>query len=108
MEKITVSLSVDFHGRANQINKTLEIEKGKTAFDLLKMNADVDYKTYAGMGVFITTINNVSLNNEWYWIIFANGKAISVAADKFLLNNSDAIEFRYMNAKDSKKFFPGQ
>lgn len=98
-------MSVDFHGNAPAINKTIQIENGKTAFDVLNANAKVEYKTYAGMGVFITTINNVSVNDKWYWLIFADEKAINVAADKYILKDREAISYVYISANGSKKYF---
>ena len=104
-EKITVSLSVDFHGNATAINKTAKVENGTTAFGLLNANAKVEYKVYPALGIFITTINGVKSDNEWYWIIFNNGKTIPVAADKFVLKDKDAVSYVYTSANESKKYF---
>ena len=98
-------MSVDFHGNAPAINKTVQVSNGTSAFELLNKNAKVEYKVYPTLGIFITAINGVKSNAEWYWLIFDNGKTIPVATDKFVLKDKDAVEYVYIGANESKKYF---
>ena len=69
-------------------------EDGVTAFDLLKKNAQVEYKEY-DFGVFVEAINGVPGNTEYFWALYINDEKANAGADITILNTGDTVEWRY-------------
>lgn len=68
--------------------------EGENAFELLKENADVEFEQY-DFGVFVSSINGVSGNNEYFWSLYVNGEQSMTGADQTILNEGDLVEWRY-------------
>jgi hypothetical protein len=70
---------------------------GTTVFDILNQSANVTYTQYS-YGLFIESINGVS-NNEggsgFYWQYWVNDELAPVAADQYVLLDSDQVLWKY-------------
>jgi hypothetical protein len=73
---------------------TLKAEPGKTVFDLLLLEHEVDYSE-SGMGVFIKSIDGKKNSGGRYWIYHVNGERGNIACNKFIVSEGDIIEWRY-------------
>jgi len=67
---------------------------GKTVFELLAENHNVDY-TESDMGNFINTIDGIKNQGGKFWRYFINDQPGQVAADKAILSTGDKVEWRY-------------
>ncbi len=72
----------------------LEVNDAVNAFELLKKNAEVEYKEY-DFGVFVEGINGVKGNDEYFWSLYVNGEQSKVGATEVLLKDGDVVEWRY-------------
>jgi len=73
---------------------TLKAEPGKTVFDLLLLEHEVNYSE-SGMGVFIKSIDGKKNSGGRYWIFYVNGERGNIACNKFIVSEGDKIEWRY-------------
>ncbi len=76
-------------------------QSGQTAFDLLLSQADVKYKQYDDLGVFIESINNIEGNNQYYWAMYVNDEYGQKGADQTLLNKDDTVTFIYEEVQNA-------
>lgn len=67
--------------------------EGKTAFELLREAAEVQYKQY-DFGVFVESINGVRPDEKRFWKLYLNGAEAQVGADKLQTREGDVIEWR--------------
>ena len=67
---------------------------GKTVFELLAEQHDVDY-TESDLGKFINAIDKIKNQGGKFWRYYINDKPGEVAADKATLTNGDKVEWRY-------------
>ncbi len=88
-QKITVAKTKQSAFESNQI------EKGKTALDLLNKTAQVKMKG-TGKNAFITEINGVAADEKKkeYWAFYINGKLGDVGAGSYILKEGDKIEWK--------------
>lgn len=47
-------------------------------------------------GVFVKKIGDKQSLRDMAWIFFVNGKSAEAAADKYLLNDGDSVEWKYI------------
>ena len=94
----TLKLSVNF-GDGKEM--TYESEKeSATAYGLLEIAAadkgvELVTETY-DFGILVKSINGYESTAEKAWIYFVNGESGTVAADQYILEPGDAVEWRYM------------
>ena len=79
------------------------IQEGKTAFDLMKElqskgSIDFDYKE-SNVGVFVNSINGIENNvsDNIFWMFYVNDKMAGVGIGAYILQNGDAIEWKYID-----------
>ena len=92
-----VRITLSINGPQNS-TLALEVEKGAVLFDVLQRNAQIEYKTYEGMGALVTSINGVRQDeggNQKYWQYYADGTLGSVGVSAYAIDRPQAIEFRY-------------
>ncbi len=95
----TYLLRVD-KGDAHPVTHASTYAEGQTAFGVLQ-----DYATqedinlvaeHYDFGVFVKAIDGLEGNEERAWIYFVNGESGSIAADQYLLQSGDVVEWRYV------------
>ena len=95
-EKVTVIVkATDAEGNVI-LDKVLDVEKGKTAFDAMKQ-ADplLGYKEDATYGVFISSINGVSPGQgDRYWALYVDGASALTGVSGIKLNENRLIEWK--------------
>ncbi|MCX6809962.1 MAG: DUF4430 domain-containing protein [Candidatus Berkelbacteria bacterium] len=76
--------------------KTIEYqgEEGKTAFDILKANHQVESQD-SSLGVMVNSIDDLKSTDKDFWLYSVNGAQPSVAADKYQTKSSDSIKWEY-------------
>ena len=94
-----VTTIIDF-GNDNKITYQEKDFNEKTAYDLLKKTAEVNsfeikVKQY-DFGVFIEEIDERKNTNEKAWIYFLNSVSATTAADIYLVEPGDLIEWKYI------------
>lgn len=98
-EKIIVELSIDPGTGKTTVYEGIGTNQGETAYSLLvkKMNetgSSVVTKNY-DFGMMVESIDNVTANDSYFWSYSVNGTAGNVAADKYVLQNGDKVEWKY-------------
>jgi Domain of unknown function (DUF4430) len=91
---LIVGCSPDDANEANVKSITYPGEHGKTVFEILDTNHDVDY-TESDMGVFINSIDGIKNADGKYWRYYINDNPGKVAADKVNLTAEDIVEWKY-------------
>ena len=88
----------------NEDKYELEIEQGKTVFDLLKQaseenNFSLEYQNH-NIGVFIKEIKGIKNGKDnKYWQYTVNSKYADKAADMWELKNDDIIEWKFIESQ---------
>ncbi len=108
---VNVSLAIDYgNGTVVWYNGTL-VPKGSTLLSLTVLLAEVEYKVYPGMGVYITSINGVSERivvagkegYSWLWFVYSESEGKwamgTTAADKYELRDGDLLMWKYSHWK---------
>lgn len=67
---------------------------GENAFELLQEVAEIEYQQY-DFGVFVESINGISINDQYFWALYVNGEQSQTGADKTILKLGDTVEWRY-------------
>ncbi|MDI6826556.1 MAG: DUF4430 domain-containing protein [Candidatus Aenigmarchaeota archaeon] len=98
-EKIRVEARIDFG--TSEKNKRVEVQNGTTVFEVLKSIATVEYKEYAGMGKFVTSIDGVAQNSTHSWMYYVNDEYAQVACDKYALTEDASFTFKYMSNEEA-------
>ncbi|MCD6402976.1 MAG: DUF4430 domain-containing protein [Candidatus Aenigmarchaeota archaeon] len=93
---------------SHKASTLIKTENVSTVFDVLSSVYTIKYKDYGDMGIFLTSINNVSQNSSHSWIYFVNGKLADKAADKYILFRNSTIEWKYMKNNDIMKLFSNE
>lgn len=98
--KAAVECGIIFNGYGTDVRSQLEVDIGKTAFEVMADNYDIGYAEFEGMGAYITSINGVSedLENKMFWMFYVDGKEAEVGASSFRITQPTSIEFRYETA----------
>ncbi|MDO8055237.1 MAG: DUF4430 domain-containing protein, partial [Candidatus Hermodarchaeota archaeon] len=89
-----IELTIDYGNSTQQVFPNLS---GDTVFDILNQTATVVFTQYA-YGKFITSINGVDNNegeNGRYWQYWVNDELAPVAADNYVLVESDQVLWKY-------------
>jgi len=76
------------------VNKPISIEKGKNGLDALKEVANVEAKTYAGMGSLVIGINGLKPDAQHYWALYVNEKYADKAIDAYTIDKDITIEMK--------------
>ncbi len=94
-EKITVYQKIASNDTGVVSYERHEVEKGKTALDLLQRTAKVTIKD-SGPNAFVTAINGLQANDKdkKYWAFYVNGTLAEVGAGSYQLKNNDKIEWK--------------
>lgn len=98
-QKIKVDLYIDNgSGKVTSYDDT-EINEGDTSYSVLfkKMNetgTPVLTKNY-DFGMMVESINGIAASDSHFWSYSVNGQPGTVAADKYLLKEGDAVEWKY-------------
>jgi len=82
-------------GKQKAVYELTATRSGEMALDLLQSQAEVATKDYGAAGKFITSVNNLEGNNEYYWAFYLNGKYAEKGAGQTTLNKGDIIKFVY-------------
>jgi len=95
----SVTTTIDF-GDENKITYQEKNFNEKTAYDLLKKTAEVNnfeikVKQY-DFGVFVEEIDERKNTNEKAWIYFLNSVSATTAADTYIVQSGDLIEWKYI------------
>ena len=78
-----------------QLEYTLAAEKdGQTALELLQASEQVELSIYE-FGSLVKSIDNLAVNDAYYWAFYVNGEYAQQAADKTILTAGDKVEFKY-------------
>ena len=94
--KFSVLLKIDDGSKEKKEYKLSDISKQTTVFDVLKNNADIKYNNNYSFGVFIESINGIKNGDDGkYWQYYINDVLGDVAADKKVLKEGDAVEWRF-------------
>jgi hypothetical protein len=98
-QPLKASLSVDFGNGKSVYYEDVDLMEGATAYSILitKMNekgSQVKVKTY-DYGVIVESIDNISATDRYFWSYSINGQMGTTAADKYLLQNGDKIEWKF-------------
>jgi len=98
-QKKDVKTVIDF-GNGNKITYQEKDFNNLTAYDLLKKTAEVNnfeikVKQY-DFGVFVEEIDGRKNTNEKAWIYFLNTVSATTAADKYIVESDDLIEWKYI------------
>lgn len=72
----------------------LEAQAGKTVFELLKEQHEIDYSE-SSMGVFIKSINGIENSGGRYWLYEINGEPGKNACNKAVVSEGDKVVWRY-------------
>jgi len=96
-DKITIT--IDF-GDGGQVKQEYQFEQGVTAFSTLERLAKekelkLEIKKY-DFGIFVQSINSLKSGGDLAWIYFVNGKSADKAADLYMLNQGDLVEWKYI------------
>lgn len=70
-------------------------ESGQLALDLIQANAEVETEDYGDAGQFVTSINGLAGNNEYYWAFYVNNEYAEQGASQTVLQEGDTIRFVY-------------
>jgi hypothetical protein len=70
-------------------------EDGVTALDVLSSHTTVETKDYGNAGTFVTKINQLEGNSEYYWAFYVNDKYAEKGASQTILQKGDTIKFVY-------------
>jgi len=94
-----ISLTINF-GDGQLQNFNYEFAGEKTAFDVLKEttqkeNLPIETQNY-DFGVLVKSIGGYENTTEKAWVYFVNGKSGTVAADEYVLEAEDVLEWKYL------------
>ena len=96
---ITIQLIVNFNGYHTDVNQSIIILANETATVysvLLLANLTIDIDNYS-YGIYVKGIEGIIQDTSHYWWYLVDGKAGSVAANKFDLrqNNASVVNWIY-------------
>lgn len=100
---ILASLMFDYGNGKVKTYNDIELKQGQSVFSLLERictdnNLELKYNPPKdSFGVFITNINGITNDNnsnKW-WTYWVNNKMAMEAADQFILQDGDIIEWKY-------------
>ncbi len=77
------------------VNENVDFSIGETVFDVLDKVADVEYKFYPGIGIFVTSIGGVNQTGTTWWLYYVNGQLGGIAADRYGIMDGDNILWNY-------------
>ncbi|HOZ03104.1 MAG TPA: DUF4430 domain-containing protein [Candidatus Woesebacteria bacterium] len=78
-----------------QLEYVLTAERdGQTALELLQASEQVELSIYE-FGSLVKSIDNLAVNDAYYWAFYVNGEYAQQAADKTVLAVGDKVEFKY-------------
>ncbi len=93
-----VSVQVQIIGKDNVVSfsKQISVQSGTNALTALKTISDlnIESKEYAGMGTFVTAINGVAGDSEYFWALYVNDKFADKAIDKYVLDADTKISWK--------------
>ncbi len=68
---------------------------GQAALELIDSGAKIETKDFGTAGKFITSINGLPGNNEYYWAFYLNGGYAEAGVSQTRLKKGDVIRFVY-------------
>ncbi|MDO8647069.1 MAG: DUF4430 domain-containing protein [Candidatus Diapherotrites archaeon] len=90
-EKVKVAFTIS----ANDKNDTVTVfaDKGANAFEVMKQNLKVDFKSTA-YGPFINGINGINSGTDNYWALYVDGVYAMKGIDQFVLDKDTKLEWK--------------
>lgn len=76
-------------------DENVQISEKTSVFEVMRGIADVGYKEYPGVGVYITSIDNKAATETKWWLYQVNGVYPNVAADRYIVTDGDNIVWKY-------------
>ena len=97
---ISADVNIDYGNGTNVWYNDTLVLRNSSVFNLTTAIADVDYTFYAGMGIFVNGINNVTNNqvnatSGYGWIYYVNGYSAGVGSDRYKVALDDYIEWKF-------------
>jgi hypothetical protein len=77
-------------------------QSGQVALDLIQSQAEVETKDYGAAGKFVTSINGLAGDNNFYWAFYLNDKYAEKGASQTTLKKDDKIKFVYEAVSPTK------
>ena len=93
----SVSIRIMDIGAENTVLRedNVQITEKTSAFEVLKGIADVGYREYPGIGVYITSIDNRAETETKWWLYYVNGVLSGIAANRYIVTDGDNILWKY-------------
>ncbi len=76
-------------------------EDNQTALTLLESSAGVKTQDFGTAGKFVTAINGLESNNDYFWGFYVNGEFAQQGVTQTILSKGDVIKFIYEKAVPS-------
>ena len=89
-----ISCSGDKNGDEEIKTIVLSGEEGKTVFDILSANHEVEY-TESEMGIFINAIDGIENSGGHFWVYSINAEPGKIACNQAVVSDGDKIEWKY-------------
>ncbi len=70
-------------------------QSSQLAEKLITSSAQVETKDYGSAGKFVTSINGLEANEQYYWAFYLNGKYAEKGISQTTLAKGDTIKFVY-------------
>lgn len=92
--EITVRVTIDFAGNAENISETTKVANGSSALDCFSSVANLSVVWYS-FGEYVSGINGIMEGNGYYWIYYVNGGMATVGAGNYQVQDWDVLKFVY-------------
>lgn len=76
------------------VNATREVSRHSNAFDVMREIVQVDFKTYAGLGPFVTSIAGVKPPPDQFWALYIDGTLSQLGIGNITVDNDILIEWK--------------
>lgn len=98
-QQIQVSHFVESVDKGDQLFNYY-VDENKTALDLLKSGHEVETKTFAGVGEYVTVINGAKESpGKNFWALYVNGAQAQTGASDYKPKNGDKIVWQLEEIK---------
>ncbi|MFA6493274.1 MAG: DUF4430 domain-containing protein [Patescibacteria group bacterium] len=73
---------------------TYDGQNGKNALEILKASHKVESQD-SSIGVFVIGIDETQSQDNKYWMLYSDGKLVTVGADQYQTKDGEKLEWRY-------------